>query len=115
MADVDLEIIKNFNELNREEISEVWKNKKWIREIEGFDGPYVGFYYKDISTYLIGRGFKSRRNKILNSKLVERMLKKRMKYKEKLKVKILDIKDVKLVDDRIGMYCKIENGEIGDL
>ena len=74
-----------------------------------------GFYYKDISTYLIGRGFKSRRNKILNSKLVERMLKKRIKYRKKLKVKVLGIEDVKLVDDRVGMYCKIENSEIGDL
>jgi hypothetical protein len=73
------------------------------------------FMYKDITTYLNSLGYKSRRNKILTTKLVERMLKKKIKYRDKLKVEVLDIEDVKLVDDRIGMYCKIENGEIGNL
>ena len=35
--------------------------------------------YKDISEYLKSRGYKSSRGKELNSKLVERMLKKKWK------------------------------------
>lgn len=51
--------------------------------------------YKDISEYLKSRGYKSSRGKELNSKLVERMLKKKWKRNQRNKLEVLSVSNLK--------------------
>lgn len=64
-----------------------------VNEIETLRNQ--GLYYKDISEYLNGRGFKSSRGKVLNSKLVERMLKKKFVSDKRKKLEVLSISNLK--------------------
>jgi len=68
-----------------------------VKEIEELRNR--GLMYKEISEYLKGRGMRSSRGKELSVKIVERMLKKKWKSREKDEVKCLGIEDVEYINN----------------